>query len=80
MIVTGIIREVQVTPVGGVIIKSSYLGSEVISDKNGRYNIQTVENDVLTISGNGFITTHIKVNSRKQIDIRVMYQHDKPEE
>ncbi len=74
--VTGVIRDVQATPVGGVTVKSNYTGKEVRSSKNGKYSIRTVENDVLTVSGNGFETVYIAVDKRKQADVKLNYKHE----
>jgi beta-glucosidase len=75
IMVTGVIRDVQATPVGGVTVKSGYSGKETVSSKNGEYTILSVENDVLTISGKNFETIRVKVNKRKNIDVKLNYKH-----
>jgi beta-glucosidase len=73
--VRGTLRDVQATPVAGASIKSIYSGKEVTSDKNGRYSVESVENDVLVISAKGFGTQNISVNKTKSIDVKLDYIH-----
>jgi beta-glucosidase len=74
--VKGTIRDVQATPLGGITVRSNYTGKEAVSAKDGRYSIQTAENDVLTISGKNFVTVYIDVNKRKQIEVKLAYSHE----
>lgn len=76
IMVSGCIRDVQATPVGGIDIKSNYSGKKVTSLKDGKYTIQSVENDILTISGKGFETVNVRVNQKTNIDIKLNYSHD----
>jgi beta-glucosidase len=73
--VRGTLRDVQATPVAGASIKSIYSGKTVKSDKNGRYSIESVENDQLTVSASGFETLHINVEKTKDIDAKLDYTH-----
>ncbi|WP_300704468.1 glycoside hydrolase family 3 N-terminal domain-containing protein [Bacteroides sp.] len=74
--VSGCIRDVQATPVGGIEIKSNYSGKKAVSVKDGKYSIETVENDILTISAQGFETIHVKVDKKNSINIKLNYSHD----
>ena len=74
--VKGTVSDVQAKPVAGASIKSVYSGKTATSDKNGRYSIASVENDVLTISAKGLETLNIDVNKTKNIDVKLDYSHE----
>jgi beta-glucosidase len=74
--VKGTVRDIQATPVAGASIKSIYSGKTATSDKNGRYSIASVENDVLAVSAKGFETQNIDVNKIKNIDVKLEYIHE----
>ena len=74
--VRGYVRDVQVTPVGGIEIKSNYSGLTVKSAADGSYSIRTVENDILTVSAEGFRTINIRVDKQKNLNIKLDYSHD----
>ncbi|MDR0700153.1 MAG: glycoside hydrolase family 3 C-terminal domain-containing protein, partial [Tannerella sp.] len=73
--VKGTVRDVQATPVAGASVKLNYSGKTVTSAKDGRYSIESMENDMLTISATGFETLNINVNKAKSIDVKLDYTH-----
>jgi len=77
IVLSGVIRDIQATPVGGVTVKSLGTGASVKSSADGTYRIRTKVGDVLELSGDGLKTRKYKVKyDQKEVDIIMNYSNE----
>lgn len=70
--VTGIVRDVQATPVENVTVRSAYSG-EVLAktDKKGTYSVKAASDDSLVFECKGYGTETFGINDMKSINVKL---------
>lgn len=78
--VTGVITDERGEPVIGanVILKGSPNGT--VTDLDGRYSIETAQNDILQVSYIGYIPQDVRVENQVKIDVRLQEDNLKLDE
>ena len=70
--VSGIIRDVQATPIESVSICSAYTGKELtVTDKQGRYTLQVASDDYLLFKSEGYEPQTVPVKGNKDINVKL---------
>ncbi|MEH3111701.1 SusC/RagA family TonB-linked outer membrane protein [Pedobacter terrae] len=75
-VVSGTILDENNQPVPGVGIKNITSGKGVVTDGNGKFNIEANEGDVLRISYVGYITQNITVANQTSLNIKLAVSSD----
>lgn len=72
--VSGIIRDVQATPVEKVVIYSASSGKQLaVTDKTGSYILKVAADDSLIFTCTGYVSQEVKVEGRTSINIKLGY-------
>ena len=69
--VTGTVRDIQATPLGGVKIQSADSKENVITDYRGTYTIKVKDNGCLTFSKKGFASKTVEVDGQTDVSIQM---------
>lgn len=70
--ISGIVRDVQATPIDGVSICSAYTGKELaVTDKRGQYMLKAASDDRLVFKCKGYETQHIDIKENKGINVKL---------
>ncbi len=69
--ISGTVRDVQATPLQGVLIKSDLLGEKAVTDDTGKYIIKAQANSKLIFTKKGYATQVIDVKDQKFINIQM---------
>lgn len=69
--VSGIVRDVQATPIGRVTIRSVRYGGETSTTKEGTYSIQAYADDQLEFMAEGYAPIRIRVNDQRDISVKM---------
>lgn len=67
--ISGVVRDVQATPISQVLVKSSTGNNQVSTDSDGNYKIQAFKNDTIIFSAPGYKKALIGVRGRSNINI-----------
>jgi beta-glucosidase len=73
--ISGVVRDVQATPISGVSITASSGNIKTLSDENGEYVIEAGEFDLLTFSRKGFSSRTVAVDGQQNINAKLNYGH-----
>ena len=69
--VSGVVRDMQATPVQNALVSCKDASESVRSDKMGRYTIVVKNNSTLTFSKKGYATKDVKVRSQMDISVQL---------
>lgn len=69
--VSGTVRDIQATPLGGVKVHSADSKENVLTDYRGTYTIRIKDNGQLTFSRKGFATKTMEVDGQTDISIQM---------
>lgn len=69
--VSGTVRDIQATPLGGVKVQSVGSKEDVLTDYRGIYTIKIKDNGCLTFSKKGFATKTMEVDGQTDISIQM---------
>lgn len=70
--ISGIVRDVQATPIEGVSVCSAYTGKELaVTDKHGQYILKAASDDSLVFRCNGYETQSIDIKGNKVINAKL---------
>lgn len=70
--ISGIVRDVQATPIEGVFVYSAYTGKELaVTDKRGQYILKAASDDSLVFRCNGYETQSIAIKGNKIINTKL---------
>src|SRR5699024_4860796 len=78
--VSGLIQNTKGLPFEGATITSSGGGQDVISHTNGRFAIEVVVGDTLSVSSLGYLTQKIVVDDRSEYVIELVEENEMLEE
>lgn len=73
--ITGIVRDLQATPVPGVSITASSGNIKSTTDEAGEFIIEAGEFDLLTFSRKGFSSRTVAVDGQQNINVKLNYGH-----
>lgn len=68
--ISGLVCDVQATPVPGVKVVAGSSKKSVLTDHKGNYTLKAKENEQLTFSKKGFITQKVNIEGQSHINIQ----------
>lgn len=70
--ISGTVRDVQATPVGGISVFSAYNGKKLGETKtDGTFSVKAASDDVLRFSADGYRTVTAKINCKSSVNVRI---------